>query len=380
MLRYKLEGHTSKVESVAVSVDSKLIVTSVEHEVVKFWDAKTGLFLYDVERSEPCGMYASDLDFSKDGQWLLGTDFFGMKYWKLSDEGKPKQHLLLSLNHLEIAINIMVGPGGDRPERMIPDSYCTTAIRFSPDGNRVACNYLGEKVGIWRAHTSEVLRIFRKHRNFRVKCIAWFPDSKLVASGGYDNATLVWDADTGTLVTEPLRGHTAAVNGIVISSKASFLASASDDKTVMVWDVRDLLNVTVMHTLEGHAGVVSGIALSPDDRCLASCSTDMSVRVWDAVTGHLIRTLEGHTHAVNCVVWSPDGDFVVSGSDDKTACMWEVEAEVCPHVYVCHNEVVSSMHACMRARIIFLWKEGQRSVYVGVQRQCNRFIHACRWG
>ena len=52
---------------------------------------------------------------------------------------------------------------------------------------------------------------------------------------------------------------------------------------------------------------MTGVAFSPDGRRLASASEDRTVRVWDAATGQETLTLKGHTDFVTGVAFSPDG-------------------------------------------------------------------------
>lgn len=66
------------------------------------------------------------------------------------------------------------------------------------------------------------------------------------------------------------------------------------------------------------------LSFSPDGRYIASASFDKKVKIWDGRTGRFMSTLVGHVGAVYMVAWAPDSRFLVSASKDSTLKLWEV--------------------------------------------------------
>jgi WD40 repeat protein len=86
----------------------------------------------------------------------------------------------------------------------------------------------------------------------------------------------------------------------------------------------NLDRLTPLFTLSGHKDDVNQIAFSHDGRLLASASDDGSIVIWDLVEERELRTLDGHTAAVASVSFSSDGSMLVSGGYDRTARLWQV--------------------------------------------------------
>ncbi|MBN2391537.1 MAG: hypothetical protein JXR84_12500 [Anaerolineae bacterium] len=149
-----------------------------------------------------------------------------------------------------------------------------------------------------------------------------------LAAGSFDGAIYIWaltsDAPGSVSATlaHTLRGHTGAVNAIAYSPAESFLASASDDKTIRIWDPhtgQELL------TLTGHTSEVASIAFSADGRYLISGSRDLTVRVWDVMARNpnaLLTLLSGPRNIVTTVAFRPDNRFLVAGTADYTLRVW----------------------------------------------------------
>jgi dipeptidyl aminopeptidase/acylaminoacyl peptidase len=161
-------------------------------------------------------------------------------------------------------------------------------------------------------------QIFRGHTD-AVRSVAFSPNSKLLASASDDKTVKLWDVGTGTERTT-LRGHTDCVQSVTLSPDGKVVASASIDKTVRLWDA---VGGKQLATLQ-HAEPVCSVAFSPDGKSLATGDEDGMVRLWDVAGRKERLILKAHAGQVWVVAFSPDGATLASGGDDFKVKLWDM--------------------------------------------------------
>ena len=115
-----------------------------------------------------------------------------------------------------------------------------------------------------------------------------------------------------------LEGHTDEVWHLQFSNSGRMLASASRDRTAIIWDTAPPAAVGIRHTLRGHDQALTYVSWSPDDAFLLTASSDGKVLLWEADTGAPVREFTQHTSIVMTCAWLPDGEHFVSGGQDKS--------------------------------------------------------------
>jgi WD40 repeat protein len=104
------------------------------------------------------------------------------------------------------------------------------------------------------------------------------------------------------------------------------IASASDDKTVHVWNLASRKPFLIYRE---HADGLHAVAWSPDGKYIASAAgssidyyADNSVRIWDAASGDTLYINRNHSDYVLALAWSPNGQQIASASSDHSVSVW----------------------------------------------------------
>eukprot|EP00041_Stephanoeca_diplocostata_P000883 m.17589 g.17589 ORF g.17589 m.17589 type:complete len:508 (-) comp11257_c0_seq2:159-1682(-) len=179
-----------------------------------------------------------------------------------------------------------------------------TSVRWHPNGALLASTSADNTTAIWDAATGKRIRTLREHFGWVLMC-SFAPDRTKFATASWDKTVRLWDPNTGELIST-LRGHTKGVWACAfypVGHTSALLASGGEDCTTRLWDTRSR---KVALTLSGgHADAVYDVAWSADGSTIASSSSDNTIVIWDPKAGKILRMLKGHDDIVKRCAFSP---------------------------------------------------------------------------
>lgn len=293
------ENLTGNPYSVFYSADGSLLYTGLDNGRVHVWSKDAG------------GLYEEATVYTPGANWSLALSADG-RYLATGGDNPAKKDGIAGIYD--------VGRGEWAAWLEVPTTDAihddVYAVAFSPDGYYLATG--GDYDTAWRDY-----------------------------SGGMgDGIVRIWELATRRDALLPtavltLTEPTARVSSVAFSPgplpstamalhEPYYLAAASYDGTVRVWEVRPVapgrVEARLAMTLKGHTDKVMAVAYSPTEDILASASADKTIRLWDKHTGEALLTFTGHTAEVTSIAFSVDGRYLISGSRDLTVRVWDVMA------------------------------------------------------
>ncbi|WP_197041371.1 WD40 repeat domain-containing serine/threonine protein kinase [Chondromyces apiculatus] len=315
----KLRGHEKLVSKIAYAPDGKTLFSASDDHTVRAWDLVGGkhrvitalegevwwvdvspdgrriaaagqdreIRIVDVESGAvrtllgPVEAVVRAM-FTADGQGLVSFEFYGVvRRWDLAT-------------------------GENR--RLCSDPETCSKVVVTPDLRHAAATGVQGALSLLDLETGVVqraagVRVSTDELRLMVGSVAAIvPGGRLVAAGGDDGRTRVWEPETGKVRT--FKDHEAFVTRVLLSADGRRLVSA-DERGLL--RVRDLEDGTLKFS-RGHEGSVVGVALG-------------TVRVWDLATAQA-QVLRGHAGAVLDARFLPEGRGFVSVGQDGTVRLW----------------------------------------------------------
>ncbi|KDD75316.1 hypothetical protein H632_c749p1, partial [Helicosporidium sp. ATCC 50920] len=196
---------------------------------------------------------------------------------------------------------------------------------FSPSGSRFASCAYDRSLKLWDAETGSVL--LDLGAGVQSYVARFHPDEaqQALLAGTADKKIVQYDLRTGDAVQQ-YDYHLGAVNAVCFVDEARRFVSASDDKTIRVWEFGIPVQIKVIADPAMHA--VSAAQLAPGGKFWVAQSADNQLLTYSA--GERVRPVKKKTFAGHVVAgyacqpsFSHDGRYLTSGDGDGKVFFWD---------------------------------------------------------
>lgn len=323
--------HETAILTVAISPDSKLIVTAGHGPRVRVWD-RYGQLLWE-RAIHPRNVWI--VWFSPDGRRLVAG----------GGNGDP-------------VVTVFDAATGAVERELVGHTDIVSRVRFNASGTRVFTSSLDGTAKMWNAHTGALLRTFRGGEG-NVGLVGVPDDGHRLITSDQDGSVHVWETDSGVAIAK-ISAQAVGITAIEAPPAGDVIVTCGLDEMAL-WRPRTMPMVA---TLSNTSGVFS--ARFDRHHHVVTCASDGTVGIWDAA-GRSLRTvrplgpspegcnaapdpagrrvavagaadhtarildlvapetasvvLGGHTARVTSIDFG-DGDRVVTGSEDGTVRLW----------------------------------------------------------
>jgi WD40 repeat protein len=322
------------VSALAYSPDGKTLASAGADGAIRFWDADTGK---ETGRLAGNGKGVGGLRFASDGGSLLSVGFISAVWRELPSGNEMRRYGDDRINTHPVAVSAEGKLVAMRSNARVNDNAIrlldgegkelfqleghpaqVESLAFSPDGKILASGGYDQIIRLWNTATGQPIGKWIGH-NDAIRYLLFSPDGKVLVSTAGNN-TRLWATETGknfAKLEEPLfitdgtaaftpDGKTLAVNG----GGMVYLFDAASGKVLKKWP--------------GHrGGVGSALAVAPNGKTLATAASEGPIRLWDLPTGQEKLRSDGSQEALLRVVLAPDGQEAYTLSLDGSCRAWD---------------------------------------------------------
>lgn len=182
-------------------------------------------------------------------------------------------------------------------------------------------------------------------------------------------------------------GHTDAIQDVVLSSDNKYLITASEDKSLIIWDFETEKEI---ETIKGHENNISCVDINNDNSIIVSGegsadeTINYGVKLWNVETGKEIQTIKPKAGRLRVVKFTDnENNLLIGGS--KKLLLYDIEAKSLIREYVGFNTNLKNISFSLDKKYvsaydenkIYLWDINERKPIQIIESNQSEFTSIC---
>jgi WD40 repeat protein len=290
------QGYTNQIRAIAFSLDGKTLASSSEDMEVRLWDIESGSMKQLPKKHTD---QIRSVAFNRDSSIIAtASSDYTAKLWNVSTRTvlhtlsahkgtlwsvafSPIENILASGSE-DTKIILWNTKNGSIVKELVGHSSWVWSVIFSPDGKFIASGSSDKTIKLWDVKTGKCIITLEGYHHSSVKALAFSNDGELLASGDEDKAIMLWEVKslmTKNNLPKPLtfpKEHEQAITSLSFTPE-DYLISASDDQIIRVWNARN----QCVETFDDHQSAVRSVICHSKTGMIASASDDGTIKLWD---------------------------------------------------------------------------------------------------
>jgi WD40 repeat protein len=206
-----------------------------------------------------------------------------------------------------------------------------TSATFSHRGDFVSAGDETGGIKVWRLRPNS-LEMSGLHSNDptnhtqRITDLAFNMAGSWLASASTDNTLRVWNTHTNSQLNN-FGQHNTPVHSLAWVQE-NMLVSGDSDGVLTLWRINGDLSLDKLDVHELNKGMVTNIVYNADKAFFASSSNENTeIVLWRITSNELLplRTFLGHSQSIASINFNFNGQLLVSASNDTNVIIWDTD-------------------------------------------------------
>jgi WD40 repeat protein len=292
---HSLKGHKDSVYTVQPSSDESKFFSAAGDGMVALWDLKepeNGHLIAQL----PNSIYALHF-YARHNLLVAGHNYEGIHIldWENKKEVASLQITKAAIFDIQSAGNSIFVASGDGMVTRVDMEKVAIVNKSQASDKSARTIAINEGTGDMAVgYSDHFIRVFDtdgklktewKGHNNSVFTLRYTPDRKYLISGSRDARLKVWDVQSGYHQSAEIVAHLFAINHLEFSPDGKHFVTCSMDKSIKVWDAEALKLLKVIDKARhaGHGTSVNKLLWTGHNNQLVSASDDRTISVWQII-------------------------------------------------------------------------------------------------